>query len=254
MTLLILTIAALVAGFVDAVAGGGGLILLPTILITHPGVPFATLSGTNKIASVCGSFTSTLRYGRSITFDWSILGIMVPLALLGSWLGAATVTRVDSNLIRSCIPFALAGVFLYTVFKPELGKDEKETTIDGKLRAIAGLIALGIGFYDGLIGPGTGSFLIFGFVALLGLSFVQASGFAKVINFATNLAAVSYFVSAGHFILHEGLAMGAAYAVGSFLGAGYALKYGSAAVRRVFLVMVSALLIKLVYDQFLRSA
>ena len=186
--------AALAAGALDAVAGGGGLIMLPALLVFGPAVPVATLLGTNKLAAVAGTGTAAATYLRRTAVDWRILGPAAALAVLAAAGGASVAGTIPATAYRPVIIVALAAVALIVILRPKLGLRSRAHP-GGTGRAITAtlLAGAGIGLYDGLIGPGTGTFLLLTFTAVLGLDFLHASALAKVVNVGTNLGALVVF-------------------------------------------------------------
>ncbi|MBS1170323.1 MAG: hypothetical protein H6R01_1241 [Burkholderiaceae bacterium] len=247
---LLATFASFFAGLIDAIVGGGGMILLPTLFATFPAAPPATLLGTNKSASICGTLFSSWQYSRRITLHWRVLLPAALLAMLGSLAGAWTVTALAPSFLRQMLPFILLGVFLYTMMNRNLGTTHAPRYSGRHEIAMACAIGIGIGFYDGFFGPGTGSFFIFLLVRLLGYDFLHASASAKVLNVATNLAALVLFAMKGLIWWHLGLSMAIANISGSFIGSRLALKHGATFVRKIFLLSVSALILKAGYDAF----
>lgn len=240
------------AGLVDAIVGGGGLVLVPALFSVFPAAAPATLFGTNKAAAVWGTAWSTLQFSRRVELRWRSLMPAALAALAGSFAGAWTVTQVPADGLRRALPFVLAAVLIYTFARKDLG-----TTHVPRHRGLAeGLRASGIGsvvgFYDGFFGPGTGSFMVFLFVRLLGYDFLHASASAKLLNTATNLAALAAFAWTGHVWWHVALVMAVANVAGSLLGTRLALKHGAGFVRRVFILVVAALIAKTAYDAFVR--
>lgn len=252
MELLIVSVASLLAGFVDSMVGGGGLILVPALFATFPVAHPATLFGTNKGASVWGTAFATWQFSRRVELRWAALlpaaGAGFVAALSGAWL----VTVVSPAYLRKLLPAVLLVVLIYTLFRKELGRTHAPRFSGSKEAYVAAAIGAVIGFYDGFFGPGTGSFLVFLFVRLLGYDFLSASAAAKLINTATNVAALMLFVAKGHIWWHLVVAMALANVVGSLLGTRLALKHGTGFVRAVFMVVVSALILKTGYDAFLR--
>ena len=245
---LVLCAFALLAGGLDAVVGGGGLVQLPALLVVLPQAPVVALLGTNKLASVVGTASAAIAYQRRTTVDWRSAVWMAGAAFLGSGAGALLATRVDGDVLEPVVLVALVGVLVYTLRNPSLGEVELLKLHPGVQRAVTLAGGAVIGFYDGFIGPGTGSFLVFLLVGAVGLSFLHASATAKVVNTMTNLAALALFASAGHVLWVLGAAMAASNLAGSQIGARLAVRRGSAWVRRVFLVVVSALVLRLAYD------
>lgn len=232
------------AGLVDAIVGGGGLILLPALFATYPTASPATLLGTNKCASVWGTSLATYQYSKRVQMAWRSLLPAALFALVGSFLGAWSVTQIDPDFLRKLMPIILLVVLIYTLAKKDLGKIHNPRKNKNHERIIACLIGAVIGWYDGFFGPGTGSFFIFLFVRFLGYDFLNASASAKLLNVATNIAAIVLFALKGHVWWHIGLMMAAANVAGSFIGSHLALKHGSGFVRWVFMIVVSLLIIK----------
>jgi uncharacterized membrane protein YfcA len=252
MDLILVALASLLAGFVDAIVGGGGLVLLPALFATFPGAPPATLLGTNKSASVWGTAIASWQYSRRVQMRWHA---MLPAALAGfagAFGGAWAVTVLSPDFLRQLLPLVLLGVLAYTLARKELGRQHAPRFAGHAEWLAASLIGLTIGFYDGFFGPGTGSFFIFLFVRLLGYDFLNASASAKLLNVATNMAALILFTLKGHVWWHLALPLAAANVAGSMLGTAMALRHGSGFVRGIFIVVVSALILKTGYDAFLR--
>jgi uncharacterized protein len=239
---------AFIAGTIDAIVGGGGLIQLPGLLLVLPAQPTVALLGTNKIASIWGTGSAAILYNRRVRINRREAAVMAALAGLGSFFGALLATVVSSASLKPVVVVALVAVFLYVWKSPKLGAETAERLSPKARQIVTATAGATIGFYDGFIGPGTGSFLVFVLVGLVGLDFLRASGTAKIVNVATNAAAILLFASRGHIFFGVGLAMGAANAAGAQIGARTAIGRGSAWVRKVFLVIVCALMIRLVYD------
>ena len=246
--LLVLCAFAFLAGTLDAIVGGGGLIQLPALLVVLPQAPVVALLGTNKLASVVGTASAAVTYNRRITVDRRTAGWMAGSAFVGSALGALLATSVGSEVLKPVVLVALVGVLVYTLRSPSLGEVELLRMRARAQRATAVVGGAVIGFYDGFVGPGTGSFLVFLLVGAVGLSFLHASATAKVVNTATNLSALALFALAGQVLWVLGAAMAACNLAGSQVGTRLAIRRGSAWVRRVFLVVVSALILRLAYD------
>ena len=253
MELLIVTLASLLAGFVDSIVGGGGLILVPALFATFPAAPPATLFGTNKGASVCGTAFATWQFSRRVEMRWAALLPAAGAGFVAAFLGAWLVTVISPDFLRKLLPLVLLAVLTYTLFRKELGRHHAPRFSGSKEAWVAAGAGAIIGFYDGFFGPGTGSFLVFMFVRLLGYDFLSASASAKLVNTATNIAALILFVAKGHIWWHFVAAMALANVVGSLLGTRLALKHGTGFVRAVFIVVVSALILKTGYDAFLRG-
>lgn len=252
MELFIASIASLLAGCIDAIVGGGGLILVPALFALFPTTHPATLFGTNKGAAVWGTGMAAVQYSRRVALPWHALGPAALAAAAGSWAGAWLVTVIAPDFLRKVLPIILLAVLLYTLTKKNLGRTHAPR-FSGKQEALAAsAIGVSIGFYDGFFGPGTGSFFVFLLVRWLGYDFLHASAGAKLLNTATNLAALLLFALKGHVWWHFALVMAVSNVLGSLLGTHLALKHGSGFVRGVFIVVVSALIMKTGYDAFLR--
>ena len=252
MELLIVSLASLLAGFIDSIVGGGGLILVPALFATFPAAAPATLFGTNKGASVWGTAFATFQFSRRVEMRWAALLPAAGAGFIAAFAGAWLVTVVSPDFLRKLLPVVLLAVLVYTLFKKELGRTHAPRYAGAKEIYVACAIGAVIGFYDGFFGPGTGSFLVFLFVRLLGYDFLNASASAKLINTTTNVASLLLFIAKGHIWWHFVLAMAVANVVGSLLGTRLALKHGTGFVRIVFMGVVSALILKTGYDAFWR--
>jgi uncharacterized protein len=252
MELLLVTLASLFAGFVDAIVGGGGLILVPALFAVFPSTHPATLFGVNKGASVWGTAAATLQYAQRVRMPWHALLPAAAVALVGSLAGAWTVTVISPDFLRRALPLVLLGVLAYTLAKKQLGHSHAPRFSGRREALAASLLGVTIGFYDGFFGPGTGSFFVFLFVRWLGYDFLHASASAKLLNTASNLSALMLFAWKGHVWWHFALVMAVANVVGSLLGTRLALKHGSGFVRQVFIVVVSALILKTTYDTWIK--
>lgn len=252
MEMFVVTLASLLAGFVDSIVGGGGLILVPALFAVFPTAHPATLFGTNKGASIWGTGMATVQYSRRVTMPWYALGPAACAGFLSSLGGAWLVTMVSPEFLRKVLPAILLLVLIYTLLKKELGRHHTPRFSGGTEILIASGIGAVIGFYDGFFGPGTGSFFVFFLVRLLGYDFLHASAAAKLLNTATNLAALVLFTLKGHVWWHFAVVMAVANVVGSIAGTHLALKHGTGFVRGVFIAVVTALIFKTSYDAFLR--
>ncbi|MDY0743471.1 TSUP family transporter [Paucibacter sp. R3-3] len=244
--------ASLLAGFVDAVVGGGGLVLVPALFGVYPTSPPATLLGTNKGASVWGTAWATVQYARRVSLNWAALAPAAAFALVGGFLGAWAVTLVSTDGLRKALPLILLAVLAYTLARKDMGRHHAPRFQGMAETLVAGGIALVIGFYDGFFGPGTGSFFVFLFVRVLGYDFLHASATAKLMNVATNAAALSLFAYTGHIWWHVAAVMAVTNVLGSLLGTHMALRRGAGFVRGMFVVVVGLLILKTGWDAFLR--
>jgi uncharacterized membrane protein YfcA len=240
--------AAFLAGLVDAVVGGGGLIQIPVLFSVFPTEIPATLLGTSKLAGVFGTGAAAVNYARRVRVAWSAAAPAAVAAFALSFVGAYTVTRVPGDFIRSLLPVVLLAVAVYTFRKKDFGSVHAPVHSGMAEKWVA--LAMGgcIGFYDGFFGPGTGSFLMFLFVRFFGFDFLSASAAAKVVNVACNIAALLWFGYSGHLLWQLGLLMAVCQVAGSLVGTKLAIRHGSVFVRKLFLVVVSLLILKTGYD------
>lgn len=238
------------AGLVDAVAGGGGLIQVPALFAAYPDAPPATLLSTNKLASVGGTLNAARKFLRHVDLPWALVGVAIVAAFVGSLIGANAVSHFPAEPLRKALPFVLVFLLIYTWFQPALGDAHTPKAPSNYQQLKALLLGLVIGFYDGFFGPGTGSFLLFGFVRFFGFDFLHASAATKLVNAATNLAAILMLASLGQINWLLGFAMMIANISGSQLGSRLAIKHGSAFVRKAFLLIVSVLILKSAWNAY----
>ena len=241
---LFLLSASFLAGFVDSIAGGGGIVQLPALLIGLPNSPAAEVLGTNKLSAVFGTTTAAALYRKQIKPDPKVLiGMAIP-AFFGSAVGALLASRIPTSSMRPMILVLLIAVAIYTWLKPDLGKLENLRHVPKQRIQIGALAGAVIGFYDGIFGPGTGSFLMLILVATLGYAFITASAIAKVVNVATNVGALIVFGINGAVIWQIGIIMGFANITGAIIGSRLAIRGGSTLVRKVFLLVTVMLIVR----------
>lgn len=245
---LLLCLAAGFAGWVDAVSGGGGLVQLPALLILLPGAAPAQILATNKLSSICGTSVAATTFYRRVRPDLRTALPMAAIALVGAALGALCASVLPTDVFRPLVLGLLVLVAIYVLRHPTAGDVQALRWAGHRHHIAAGLGGFALGFYDGIFGPGTGAFLVFLFVGLLGYSFLQASAKARIVNLATNLGALLVFISQGAPLWRLGLLMGACNVAGGWLGAHTAIRKGSRFVRVVFLVVVAGLVLRLGYD------
>lgn len=243
--LALLALAAVTAGFVDAVVGGGGLVQLPALLLGLPGASPVQVLATNKIAAVCGTAASAATYYRRVRPDPRTFLPLMVLALAGAFTGALAASRIPREAFEPIVLVALVLVGGYVVLRPRLGEDTELRFSGHRHLAAAMVVGFAIGLYDGVLGPGTGSFFVFALVGLLGYDFLQASAKARLANLATNLGALLLFVPSGAVLWDVGLLLGACNLVGGYLGARTAVARGARFVRVFFILVVSAFVVRL---------
>jgi hypothetical protein len=246
-----LAIASGFAGFVDAMAGGGGLIQLPSLIIGLPNKELPLILGTNKVPSIFGTAAAARNYFKNIKPDIPLTLTMMLPAFIGSIAGAAMAAFVPVSFFRPFIVLLLILVAIYTWKKPELGMAENLKFTHSKRLVIVALIGFLIGFYDGIFGPGTGTFLVFFLVSVIGYAFLKASGTAKLVNIATNAGAILSFQLTGNIWWQLGLLLAVANVTGAIIGSRMAIKGGSALVRKVFLAVIFLLIARVAWDTFI---
>jgi uncharacterized protein len=239
---------AFLAGLVDSVVGGGGLVQLPALLIVLPNAPIATLLGTNKVSSIAGTSIAVWQYSGRVSIPWKTALPGAIAAGLFAFAGANAVQWLQPSLLRPMILVLLVVVGIYTFFRKEFGTIHQPKLAPSQQIIVGVILSAIVGFYDGLFGPGTGSFLIFGFIGLLGFDFLSASASSKVINWATNFTSIIAFASGGHVLYHLALPMAACNVLGAIVGTKLAMLKGNPFIRVLFLSVVAALILKLAYD------
>jgi len=242
--------AGLFAGFVDAIAGGGGIISLPALLAT--GMPPHLALGTNKLQGSFGSMTAAVNYARKGLIDLREIPAGVIFTALGALSGTLTVQVISPDFLRHVILFLLAGVFVYTLLSPDLGRLDRRPSMAAP--AFFGCAGLVLGFYDGFFGPGTGSFWTIALVVLLGLNLKKATAHTKIFNFTSNVVALVAFFAGHQVVVSAGLLMGAGQMLGAFAGSRLVIQKGTGFVRVFFLVVVAATLIKLAHAAYAAQA
>jgi uncharacterized membrane protein YfcA len=237
-----------VAAMLNASVGGGGLVLIPGMLNLFPAAAPAALLATEKCASVAGMATAAIQYARRIQLPWRLLMMMAATAFCGAHLGARAIAVLPSAWIKPFVVFLLLVMLIYTWFRPDFGKQDANIPVTRKDQVRGVLIGTAIGFYEGFFGPGAGSFLIFLFVRIFHFDFMRATACAKVVNMATNLGALAFFIPAGFVSFRLAIPMAVAMIAGSFAGSHLAMKGGNHWLRRLFLFLVISLLAKLIAD------
>lgn len=245
LTFAFLALAGLAAGWIDAVVGGGGLVQLPALLVGLPGATPAQLLATNKFSSIFGTLTSSVTYFRRVGPDLRTALPMAAVAYVGGIAGALIGLNIPKAAFNPIILVLLVLVGAYTLFRPDLGRESIRRFHGHRHVVLAMISGFVIGVYDGALGPGTGSFMVFALVGLLGYNFLEASAKAKIANFATNLGALTVFAPMGHVMVKVGLVMAAFNLVGGYVGARTAVARGSGFVRVVFVLIVSAFIVRI---------
>ncbi|CEL29795.1 sulfite exporter TauE/SafE family protein [Pseudomonas fluorescens] len=249
--IVILCVFAFAAGLIDAAVGGGGLIQIPALFNVLPTAQPAALLGTNKVAAACGTAFAARSFVRKVAIDWGLVIPAACAAFVMAFFGAATVSFVPQSMIRPAVLVLIVLMAIYTFWKKDFGALHKPMHIGTKEKLLAIVIGGAIGFYDGLFGPGTGSFLIFLFIRCFAFDFLHASASAKLVNIATNVAALMFFIPTGNVLYLIAIPMAAFNILGALTGTWLAVHKGVPFVRALFLVLLVILISKLSYDLFL---
>ncbi|MEN9298978.1 MAG: putative rane transporter protein YfcA [Bacteroidota bacterium] len=252
LTLILLCVAAFSAGFVDAIVGGGGLIQTPAALVLLPDLPVSTVIGSIKIPSFSGTFFAARQYLKRVQLNWKLTFLMCLTAFIAAFAGSQLLTVVSNRYMKPVIFIVLILVAIYTYTKKDFGQQVHKKHSAKNILWLSLLISLVIGFYDGFIGPGAGSFLVLAFIAILGFDFLQASANAKIVNLSTNLGSIVLFLLKGSILWTVAIPMAISNAVGGIIGASLAVKKGNQFIRIFFLIIVTATLIRFGYDVFFR--
>jgi len=250
--IILLCIAAFLAGFVDAIVGGGGLIQTPVAMILLPNLAVATVIGSLKIPSFSGTLLAARQYLKKVEMNWVLLSIMAVGAFVAAFLGSTLLTKVHNDFMKPLLLVVLTLIAIYTFVKKDFGAHQaKEHSLRTQI-FLAIIISVVIGFYDGFIGPGTGSFFVLAFVTVLGFDFLHASANAKMVNLATNFGSICLFILKGKIIWAIAIPMAICNAMGGFIGAKLAIKKGNGFIRIFFLIVVIGTLLRFGYDVFFK--
>ncbi len=249
-TLVLLCLFAFSAGFVDAIVGGGGLIQTPASLILLPQLPVSTVIGSLKIPSFSGTSFATVQYVKNVTVNWCLASIMCASAFIAAFAGSEVLTLVSNRFMKPIIFIVLIIVAIYTYSKKNFGQHTHQTHSGKTALGYALLISIGIGFYDGFIGPGAGSFLVLAFISVLGFDFLHASANAKLINLSTNFGSIILFLLKGSILWSIAIPMAICNGIGGVLGAKLAIAKGNRFIRVFFLIIITVTLLRFGYDAF----
>lgn len=239
------------AGLIDAAVGGGGLIQLPALMYALPKQSLATVFGTNKIIAMAGTMSSALSYFKRVNINWSLILPTMVAAFIFSFLGAMSVSFIPKDLMRLGVFFLLIIIAVYTFAKKDFGQIHRVLQTGKKEIALGILFGAVIGYYDGIFGPGTGSFLLFMFVKVFAFDFLNASASAKLVNVATNLSAMLFFIPNGNVLWLIAATLAVCNVLGSIAGTALAMRYGSGFIRIFFLILLVFLIGRMGYDLFL---
>ena len=247
---ILLCIAAFFAGFVDAIVGGGGLIQTPVAMVLLPNLAVSSIIGSLKIPAFSGTFFAAKQYLKEVQINWKLLALMAVIAFSAAFIGSNLLTLVSNHFMKPLLLVVLSLIAIYTFIKKDFGTHQVVNLSATKQYLLAVLMSVLIGFYDGFIGPGTGSFLVLGFVTLLGYDFLHASANAKMVNLATNFGSICLFVLKGKIIWAIAIPMAVCNAIGGWAGAKLAINKGNAFIRLFFLIVVVSTLLRFAYDLY----
>jgi uncharacterized membrane protein YfcA len=250
--IILLCIASFIAGFIDAIVGGGGLIQTPTALILLPNFPVASVIGTLKIPGFSGTSMAAYQYLKSTKVNWNLFLMMAFVSFGFAYLGSSLLNIMQNDFMKPLLFLVLILLLMYTYFKKDFGQFQTKKLTQKQTYTYGILICIVLGFYDGFIGPGTGSLLIMAFIAILGFDFLQANSYAKLVNLATNFGSITLFVMKGKIIWSIAIPMALCNVTGSWLGARLAISKGNEFIRIFFLIVVGLALIRFGYDVFLK--
>ena len=252
--IILLCLAAFVAGFIDAIVGGGGLVQTPAGLVLLPHLPVATVIGTLKVPAFSGTALASIQYVQKVKIKWKLVAIMTVLAFGSAAAGSFFLSKVNNYFMKPFLLVVLIVVAIYTYSKKNFGTHSEKDHSFIEQAWVSVAISIVLGFYDGFIGPGTGSFLVLAFITLLGFDFLKASAHAKLINLATNLGSILFFAGSGRIILAIAIPMAVCNAIGGTLGARLAIVKGNKFIRVLFLVIVIGTILRFAYDVFYKHS
>lgn len=253
-TLILLCLAAFAAGFIDAIVGGGGLVQTPAGLILLPLLPVSTVIGTLKIPAFSGTALAAVQYVQKVKIKWKLAFTMMALAFCSAMVGSYCLTKVDNYFMKPVLLVILSLVALYTYTKKNFGIHTERAHSANRQFIYSVVISVIIGFYDGFIGPGTGSFLVLAFISLLGFDFLKSSAHAKLVNLSTNLGSILFFAGSGRILFSIAVPMAVCNAIGGTIGARLAIVKGNKFIRVFFLVIVIGTILRFAYDVFFRHS
>jgi uncharacterized membrane protein YfcA len=234
------------AAFIDAVAGGGGLITVPAYLMA--GLPPHLALGTNKFAASFGSCTSAYKFTKSGKVNFKLLKFLIPFTFLGAVIGVRTVLSIDESILNGVVLILILFIGIYTLFSKSMGMEDRSKKITKSNLFLGILLAFSLGFYDGFFGPGTGSFLVFGLIYLYGFDFIRASGNGRVLNFVSNITSLFLFALNGQIVYKIGIPVAVSMILGARLGAIVAIKKGGKFIKPIFVTMSLAVAVKMIYS------
>lgn len=250
MELYLLCAFAFLAGFIDSIVGGGGLVQIPAFFVLYPQLPVPNIIGTNRLASAVGTTVAAMNYARSVKIPWkTVLFAGIPAAVC-SYLGATVQSLMPSSVLKPLILVLIVAIAIYTYRKKDFGHKEQFNVPEENLGWWAAAIGATLGFYNGLVGPGTGSLLVFGFVSVIGYSFLSSSAISKIVNVIADGSSLIFFLMHKYVLFHLTLPMMVCNVAGSYLGSRMAVLRGNEFIRKVFIVVVAGIVARFAWDVF----
>jgi uncharacterized protein len=248
LSLILLCFFAFVAGFVDSIVGGGGLVQVPAFFILYPQLPVPAVIGTNRFASAFGTAAAAWNYMRIVKMPWKTIGIAGVCAALASYFGATLQSLFPSYVLKPLILILIICIAAYTYRNKQFGQEDAFRIPTDKIPMYAGGIGAALGFYNGFVGPGTGSLLVFGFVSVVGYSFLNASAISKVVNVMADAASLIFFLANKYVLFQLAIPMLVCNVAGSYLGSRMAVLRGNGFIRKVFLVVIAGIIARFAWD------
>jgi hypothetical protein len=250
MELYLLCFFAFLAGFIDSIVGGGGLVQVPAFFVLYPQLSVPNIIGTNRLASAVGTSVAAWNYSRTVAIPWRTVLWAGGAAAVMSYLGATVQSLLPSSVLKPIILILIVAIAVYTYKKKDFGQSDEFRVAEADIPKWAAGIGAVLGFYNGFVGPGTGSLLVFGFVSVVGYSFLKASAISKVINVVADTSSLIFFFMHKYILFHLALPMMACNMAGSFLGSQMAVLRGNAFIRKVFIVVVAGIVLRFAWDIF----
>lgn len=250
MELYLLCLFAFLAGFIDSIVGGGGLVQVPAFFVFYPTLSVPNIIGTNRLASAVGTSVAAWNYARSVPIPWKTVLYAGASAAVFSYLGATVQSLLPSSVLKPVILVLIVAIAVHTYRKKNFGHSEHFRVAPERLGWWAAGIGAVLGFYNGFVGPGTGSLLVFGFVSVIGYSFLSASAISKVVNVIADVSSLIFFLANKYVLFHLALPMMVCNVAGSYLGSRMAVLRGNAFIRKVFLVVVTGIVLRFAWDVF----
>lgn len=250
MELYLLCAFAFLAGFIDSIVGGGGLVQIPAFFVLYPQLSVPNVISTNRLASAVGTSVAAWNYARSVKIPWKTVGYAGLAAAICSYLGATVQSLLPSEVLKPVILVLIVAIAVYTYRKKDFGQEERHWVAPEKLVWWASGIGAILGFYNGFVGPGTGSLLVFGFVSVIGYSFLSASAISKIVNVIADVSSLVFFLFHKQVLFHLALPMMVCNVAGSYVGSRMAVLRGNAFIRQVFIVVVTGIVARFAWDVF----